>query len=204
MNLLLDGGVRVRLKAMAIRSNLHEQGAIAALRDKCDTLVNEEFTHCGCDHLFHCGAGNGSFTVGCDGRFRLCSSLQAPGTTYDLRTGALAKAWNEFVPAVRDLRSQRREFLETCRKCALVNLCLWCPAHAHLETGELDGTTPYFCEVARLRAANLVGHAVGTMKPCPPYLAQALRVDSRPVPRGRSSVSAKVRALIVNYCQWQS
>ncbi len=205
---LRSAGVRVRLKAMAIRSNLHEQKQIAdfciertkdyfrfdpqlhlrfdgdpfrneeiraerlspeqivaleeadvkradALRKKCDILINEQFAHYGCDHLFHCGAGNGSFSVGYDGTFRLCSSLWAEGTTYDLRNGTLDEAWNDFVPKVRDLRSQRAEFRETCRKCSLVNLCLWCPAHAHLETGELDGATPYFCEVAHARAESI-------------------------------------------------
>jgi radical SAM protein with 4Fe4S-binding SPASM domain len=206
---LRSGGVRVRLKAMALRSNLHEQKQIAefciertkdffrfdpqlhlrfdgdpsrnreiraerlspeqivaleeadekrtaALRKKCDVLINERFARYGCDHLFHCGAGNGSFSVGYDGTFRLCSSLWAEGTTYDLRSGTLTGAWNDFVPKVRDLRSCRREFLETCRRCALVNLCLWCPAHAHLETGELDGPTPYFCEVAHARAGSIL------------------------------------------------
>jgi MoaA/NifB/PqqE/SkfB family radical SAM enzyme len=138
LNTLMKNGVRVRLKAMAIQANLHEQQVIAdfcrsrtkdyyrfdpqlhlrfdgnpkrnkkiraqrltpeqivalensdekrinAMRKECDTLINEEFTHYGCNHLFHCGAGNGSFTVSYDGRFRLCSSLWADGTTYDLR-----------------------------------------------------------------------------------------------------------------------
>jgi radical SAM protein with 4Fe4S-binding SPASM domain len=200
--------MRIRLKAMAINSNLHEQEAIAAfcrartkdyfrfdpqlhlrfdgdpsrneeiraerltpeqvvaleeadevridaMRKECDTLINEKFTHYGCDHLFHCGAGNGEFVVSFDGLFRLCSSLCAGETTFDLRKGTLAEAWNYFVPRVRDMRSQRQEFLETCRKCALVNLCLWCPAHAHLETGQLDGSTPYFCEVAHRRAESI-------------------------------------------------
>ena len=208
LNLLLESGIRVRLKAMAIQANLHEQPAIAAfcrahtkdyfrfdpqlhlrfdgnparnaeiraqrltpqqvvalesadpqrmtsLNDKCDTVINDRFARHFCDHLFHCGAGEGSFNVSYDGRFRLCSSLWAEGTTYDLRSGALAEAWQNHVPRVRDLRSSRREFLESCRRCALVNLCLWCPAHAHLETGILDGVTPYFCAVAHARAENL-------------------------------------------------
>jgi radical SAM protein with 4Fe4S-binding SPASM domain len=208
LNALMKTGIRIRLKAMAIQANLHEQQAIAdfcrsrtkdyyrfdpqlhlrfdgnpkrnekiraqrltpeqivalenrddqrinAMRKGCDKLINEEFTHYGCDHLFHCGAGNGSFTVSYDGRFRLCSSLWADGTTYDLRKGTLADALENLVPRVRDLRSERKEFLESCRKCALVNLCLWCPAHAHLETGMLDGSTPYFCEVAHRRAENV-------------------------------------------------
>jgi radical SAM protein with 4Fe4S-binding SPASM domain len=213
LNLLLEHGVRVRLKAMVIRSNLHEQAAIAAFcrsRTKdyyrfdpqlhlrfdghpgrnediraerltpeeiialeqadekrlsaykitCAALIDPDFTHVGCDHLFHCGAGHGGFNVGYDGTFRLCSSLWAPGATYDLRKGTLADAWHRFAPKVKDLRSRRPEYLSTCRICPLVNLCLWCPAHAHLETGELDGPTPYFCAVAKARAA-----AFGTLDP---------------------------------------
>lgn len=208
LNRLLEGGVRVRLKAMAIQSNLSEQAAIAefcrartkdyfrfdpqlhlrydgnaarnaeiaaerltpdqvltleradgqrleALQKEGGTLINAELTHTGCDHLFHCGAGRNSFSVSYDGYFRLCSSLWAEGTTFDLRRGPLAEAWNTLVPQVRDLRSRRPEFLESCRRCALVDLCLWCPAHAHLETGALDGTTPYFCAVAHARAGLL-------------------------------------------------
>lgn len=208
LDALTKNGIRIRLKAMAIQVNLHEQQAIAdfcrartkdyfrfdpqlhlrfdgnptrneeiraqrltpkqivalensderrisAMRKECNELINEEFTHYGCDHLFHCSAGNGSFNVSYDGRFRLCSSLWAEGATYDLRKGTLKDAWENFVPKVRDMRSQRKEYLESCRKCALVNLCLWCPAHAHLETGEMDGSTPYFCEVAHRRAENI-------------------------------------------------
>jgi len=210
LDLLVDAGVRVRLKAMALRSNLHEMEAIAAfgrartkdfyrfdpqlhlrfdgdparnaeikeerltpeevvaleradehrfgsLQKGCGTLINEGFTHIGCDHLFHCGAGNGSFNVGYDGTFRLCSSLWAPGTTVNLRGTRLREAWESLVPHVRDLRSRDAEYLATCRRCAIVNLCLHCAAHAHLETGAMDGVTPYFCEVAHARAAAISG-----------------------------------------------
>jgi radical SAM protein with 4Fe4S-binding SPASM domain len=205
---LLERGVKVRFKAMALSSNLHELPAIArfcrertkdyfrfdpllhlrfdgnparneeiraerlspaevvaieradeqrfsAMEKGCDKLIVPEFAHFGCDHLFHCGAGNGSFTVSYDGLFRLCSSLCDPECVYDLRKGSLADAWQNFVPKVRDMRSNRETFLETCRACSIINLCLWCPAHAHLETGELDGAVPYFCEVAHARAAAL-------------------------------------------------
>jgi radical SAM protein with 4Fe4S-binding SPASM domain len=53
------------------------------------------------------------------------------------------------------MRSANPTFLERCRKCPIVNLCLWCPAHAHLETGELDGFSQYFCDVAHARAAAI-------------------------------------------------
>jgi radical SAM protein with 4Fe4S-binding SPASM domain len=201
---LLKSGVKIRLKAMAMRSNLHEMPAIRefcerhtkdyfrydpmlhgrfdgdetrnvmiraerltpeeivaleradakrfkALEKNCDKLISPDFGHIGCDHLFHCGAGNGSFSIGYDGTFRLCSSLWAPGTTADLRTLRLREAWEKVIPQVRDLRSRKREFLDTCRKCPIINLCLWCPAHSHLETGEMDIRIPYFCAVAHAR-----------------------------------------------------
>ena len=205
---LLAAGVKVRLKAMALRSNVNELPEIArfcrehtkdyfrfdpllhlrfggdpkrneeiraerlspeeiaaieqadeersnALRKGCHELIMSEQAHLNCNHLFHCGAGNGSFYVSYDGQFRLCSSLCHPDCTYDLRTGTLADAWRNLVPKVRDMKSSRAEFLEGCRVCPIVNLCLWCPAHAHLETGELDAPVGYFCEVAHARADQL-------------------------------------------------
>lgn len=207
---LIDAGVRVRLKAMALRSNVHELPQIArfcreltqdhfrfdpvlharfdgderrnaeiraerlapeeiaaleradgerfdAMIKSCADLIQPDAEHTDCDHLFHCGAGNGSFSVGDDGTFHLCSSLWAPGTTANLRETPLREAWETLVPRVRDLRSRDPRYLSTCRTCPIVNLCLHCPAHAHLETGAMDGETPYHCAVARARAAALAG-----------------------------------------------
>jgi radical SAM protein with 4Fe4S-binding SPASM domain len=208
LGLLLDNGVKVRLKAMALRSNVHELAKISefcrartkdyyrfdpllhlrfdgnaarnrsiiaerltpeeivaversdserfgGLEKNCANLINEEFCRTGCDHLFHCGAGNGSFSVSYDGKFRLCSSLWAPETMYDLRAGTLKEAWEQTIPRVRNLRSKNPEFLGSCRKCPLINLCLWCPAHAYLESGAMDTRVEYFCQVAHARAAAL-------------------------------------------------
>jgi radical SAM protein with 4Fe4S-binding SPASM domain len=202
---LLKSGVKVRLKAMALRSNAHEMPWIArfcrertkdyfrfdpllhlrfdgnperneeikserlspkeivaleradaerfnSLMKNCARLIDGENGHAGCNHLFHCGAGKDDFSLSWEGRFRLCSSLQHPACVYDLRKGSLGEAWRDFTPKVRDMRSDRREFTETCRKCKLIGLCLWCPAHAHLETGELDMPVDRFCEVAHARA----------------------------------------------------
>jgi len=208
LNLLMDSGVKVRLKAMAIRSNYHEFQKISdfcrartkdyyrfdpllnlrfdgnetrnaeiraerlspedivaveqadkdrssALQRSCDSLIFAECRDGLCDHLFHCGAGNGSFSVSYDGKFRLCSALWAPETLYDLRAGTLKEAWEQTVPRVRGLRSDNPEFLENCRKCRIINLCLWCPGHSYLESGKMDSRVDYFCRVAHARAAVL-------------------------------------------------
>jgi radical SAM protein with 4Fe4S-binding SPASM domain len=208
LDLLFDSGIKVRLKAMALRSNLDELPQIASfcrertkdyfrfdpflhlrfdqdsarnkeimserlspaeivalersdqqrfesLKKGCDKLIVPEFSNHECNHLFHCGAGNGSFSLSYDGLLRLCSSLWHPDSVYDLKKGSLTDAWHNFIPKIRDIRSDRREFLEKCRVCPLINLCLWCPAHAHLETGEMDAPVEYFCEVAHARADAL-------------------------------------------------
>jgi radical SAM protein with 4Fe4S-binding SPASM domain len=219
LGLLLDGGIKVRLKAMALRSNVHELPEIArfcrertkdffrfdplltlrldrdevrnrdiraewlsaaeiveleradrerfeSLRKGCAQLIMPERAHNQCDHLFHCGAGQRNFSVSHDGLFRLCSALCHPDCVYDLGKGSLQDAWRNFVPKVRDMRSTRREFLQTCRVCPVVNLCLWCPAHADLETSSMDGSVPYFCEVAHARAAAMEAARNGHRDAC--------------------------------------
>ena len=208
LSLLVDNGVAVRLKAMALKSTYHEMQEIGefcrqytkdyyrfdpllhlrfdrdesknagilserlspeeivmversdqerfdSLNKGCDKLINEGFCNYDCDHLFHCGAGNGSISISYDGKMSLCSSLWDPDTLFDLRSWKLKEAWNEYIPKVRDMRSKNPEFLQKCRKCPIINLCLWCPAHAYLEKGAMDAYVEYFCRVAHARAAAL-------------------------------------------------
>jgi radical SAM protein with 4Fe4S-binding SPASM domain len=208
LDLLLRSGLNVRLKAMALRSNLHEQPEIArfcrertrdyfrfdpflhlrydgdparnaeikterlspeeivaleqsdperfqALKKGCDKLIDQQFSRTSCNHLFHCGAGSDSCSLSYDGLFRLCPSLWHPDCVYDLKQGTFTDAWQGFIPQVRAMQSEKSEFLKTCRKCPLINLCMWCPAHASLETGELDAPITYFCQVAHARAEAL-------------------------------------------------
>ncbi len=208
LGLFLKGGVAVRLKAMALRSNMHELPQIAdfcrarttdyfrfdpvihyrfdrdpernrdieserltpdevvalekadserfhALETCSDQLITPESDVSGCRHLFRCGAGKKTFVVGHDGKFKLCASLLHPDCLYDLRRGPLTEAWRRFVPRVLEKKSSRPEYLERCAKCAIVNLCLWCPAHAYLETGALDAPVDKFCQIAHARGAAL-------------------------------------------------
>jgi radical SAM protein with 4Fe4S-binding SPASM domain len=126
-----------------------------SLRKKCNELITPDLAHLECNHLLHCGAGKGNFFVSYDGKLRLCPSLCHPECIYDLRAGSVEDAWRNFVPRVQEMRSSRMDFLEGCHRCPVVNLCFWCPATAHLETGELDGSVEYFCEVAHARAHAL-------------------------------------------------
>lgn len=207
LELLLGSGLRVRLKAMGLRSNVHEHQEIArfcrertkdyfrfdpflhlrydgdtarnreieserlspeeivalersdperfqALQGKCDKSVVPECLSAN-GELFLCGAGKASCNISYDGMFRLCSSLWHPNCVYDLRHGSLTYAWRHFVPRVREIRSKREEYLRSCRVCDLIDLCMWCPAHAYLETGQLDEPVHYYCLVAHARAQAL-------------------------------------------------
>jgi radical SAM protein with 4Fe4S-binding SPASM domain len=208
INLLIDGGIKVRLKAMALRSNVCEFPEIArfcrrhtvdfyrfdpmlhlrfdgdkrrnreieaerlspdviaalergdeerfsALKKNCDQFILNVIPEENCGHLFRCGAGTSSFNVSYNGIFRLCSSLWHPECVYDLRKGCLQEAWNDLVPKTRGMHSNSTEFLEKCSKCALINLCLWCPGRAFLENGKMDSWVEYFCEIAHARAEQI-------------------------------------------------
>ncbi len=209
LNLLLQSGIKVRFKTMALRSNLKELPRISAfcrersddyfrfdpflqlrfdgnkernneikserlrpeeigaiekkdlerlraLEKECDKFILPGLAYTDCDRLFRCGAGRDSFTVGYDGFLRLCPSLYHPSCIRNLKKGSLSEAWQDFIPRVRDMRSKRKEFLAKCRKCELINLCPWCPAHAYLETGELDTPVDYFCKIAHVKAEFLL------------------------------------------------
>jgi len=205
LGLLLESGLNVRLKAMIMRSNVHEQREIGefcrqrtrdffrfdpflhlrydrnpvrnreillerltpqeivsleksdrerfqALKEKGHKTVRLEHSSMEEGKLFPCGAGKASYSISCDGMFRLCSSLWHPDCLYNLREGGLTYAWRHFVPRVRAMRSEREEYLRSCNRCDLIDLCMWCPAYAYLETGHLDAPVEYFCEVAHARA----------------------------------------------------
>jgi len=208
LDLLINGGIKVRLKAMALRSNLHEHNDIgafcrertkdyykydpmlqlrydrdpfrneeikserltpeeivkleqedpersASIDDHCDQFIFEAGEHRNCNHLFHCGAGQSSFTVSPDGIFRLCPSLWHPDMIYDLKKGSLRDAWEKFVPKVLDAKSDNPEFHSKCHSCEIVNLCSWCPAIAYLETGSPDKWVDSFCQVAHARKSGI-------------------------------------------------
>jgi radical SAM protein with 4Fe4S-binding SPASM domain len=107
------------------------------------------------ERLFYCSLGLGNCNITPDGKFQLCNTLVAPELMFDLRQGSLRQAWEEFAPGIRNLPLQANAKEMSCRHCRLINLCMWCPATAHLETGDFNGVVDYYCRMATLRAKAL-------------------------------------------------
>ncbi|KJR97806.1 MAG: hypothetical protein VR65_22540 [Desulfobulbaceae bacterium BRH_c16a] len=128
-----------------------------ALEKECSTLIQPDFLNNRGNSLFRCGVGRGSAFVSCDGTLRLCQSLCHEEYTCNLRNRSLIEAWEELRSKTRTAVSDSREFLEDCNRCQYINLCMWCPALAHLETGRLDARIDTFCRLAKARAAKLTG-----------------------------------------------
>jgi len=121
------------------------------MKRNCNTLITYQRALSNSRRIFLCGSGNAGFSISYNGYFRLCLELWHPRCVYDLKKGTLAEAWYKFVPVVREMCSSRKEFLEKCRRCPIINLCMWCPAHSYLETGNMDEPVDYFCDVAKAR-----------------------------------------------------
>jgi radical SAM protein with 4Fe4S-binding SPASM domain len=126
-----------------------------SLKKNCGNYINRENLSITCSSLFKCGAGQNHFSVSSNGFYRPCMSLWHQECIYDLKKGSLREAAKEMTTKLRIMHSEKKEFTENCMKCPFINLCMWCPAHAHLEYGELDKKVEYFCKVARKRAENL-------------------------------------------------
>jgi radical SAM protein with 4Fe4S-binding SPASM domain len=122
----------------------------SSLESSCEKIILSDIQDSGL--LFRCGAGREGFAVGAYGDFRLCASLVHPDTVYDLRGGTLREAWNDFTPQVLCMHTESEACRQRCLRCPIINLCIWCPAVASLECGELDRPVEYFCQVAHARA----------------------------------------------------
>lgn len=134
-----------------VRIEKGDKARCAAIEKKCGELRLSCRENEGSGHIFHCQIGLNSCCIGYDGTFKLCSALSDPRYTYDLKTGSLTDAWVNFAPKVKGIKSDNKSFKEKCGSCDIIDLCMWCPAHAGLESGYLDGYIQYFCDVAHKR-----------------------------------------------------
>jgi radical SAM protein with 4Fe4S-binding SPASM domain len=114
-----------------------------------------KFMFPGGDILLSCGAGNGGGCVDAYGRLQLCMMLRHPETVYDLKTGTIKDALENFFPKIRARRVSHPEYLERCARCFLKGLCEQCAAKSWMEHGDLETPVEYQCEVAHAQALNL-------------------------------------------------
>jgi radical SAM protein with 4Fe4S-binding SPASM domain len=97
--------------------------------------------------LYGCSAGLTSFTVDPAGRLLLCPLSRRAG--FDLRQGAFAEGWHEFLAAAR---SREWRTSSPCRTCALMPLCDSCAGANEMESGDVEVPVGVFCEIAHRRA----------------------------------------------------
>jgi radical SAM protein with 4Fe4S-binding SPASM domain len=96
--------------------------------------------------LFRCAIGTSDgFHVDPYGNMLPCSSIRKP--VVNLLESNISKAHSELSSRVR-----MRNFVTNskCRYCELRDLCRLCPGSALLETGNMESSIGYFCELAYL------------------------------------------------------
>lgn len=123
-----------------------------SLRKSCEKSLEFPSGVQNSPYVFRCSAGINSFLIDSFGHFRVCASFCHPDYVYDLKKISLSQVWHDFVPDLIHKQSDRKEFLEKCAKCQLIDLCMWCPATAHLETGKIDMPVDSFCQMAQKRS----------------------------------------------------
>ncbi len=112
------------------------------------------------EFVYTCGAGETSFTVDPYGNMQMCQLSRRH--SYSLKAGGEFKeGWNDFFPK---LRSRKWQHNDACRKCNLMPLCGNCPGAAEMETGDIEGMIPHFCEITHLRAHAVMGDKSGHRK----------------------------------------
>ena len=114
-----------------------------------------KFTHPSGKKLFSCGSGLGSGCVDAYGDFQPCMMLKHPDCLYNLKTGSLKDALENFFQKIREKKANNPEYLKRCANCFLKGLCEQCPAKSWIEHGTLDTPVEYLCEVAHVQARFL-------------------------------------------------
>jgi radical SAM protein with 4Fe4S-binding SPASM domain len=125
------------------------------LREFCERFARPDRDH-STEQVYSCGAGQSSFTVDPYGRLQMCQLSRK--SFHDLKGGRFADGWHGLFPMLRARTWQKNE---VCRKCSLISLCASCPGAAEMETGDIEGIVPAFCELAHLRAWAVMGEGSG-------------------------------------------
>lgn len=140
----------------AIALDLQDPERLRDLRDFCERFVRRAGPPVDHEYVYNCGAGHMSFTVDPYGQLQMCQLSRK--SAFDLRADRFERGWNEYFP---ELRARKWQTHSICRSCNLVSLCGSCAGAAEMETGDIEGRVPQFCEVAHLRAWAAMGESCG-------------------------------------------
>ncbi|WP_298037542.1 radical SAM protein [uncultured Desulfuromonas sp.] len=148
LNLRLDGG----REAEAVRLSPEEVVALdyvvpARVEEYRKSADKFQGTPLDPDPLYNCGAGQTMFHIDPNGMLGIC--MMAKQQLFDLRRGTFAEGWGDFFPEVL---AQKGPLESPCRKCDIFNLCIQCPAMAHIEEGDQGARIDYMCRIAHLKA----------------------------------------------------
>ncbi len=135
-----DGAADIRLLAEEIVKIEIDEGVLAGFT--AEPEVGSKLKALPCD------AGQASFAINAYGEMNACIDLPIPRAK-PLQIG-FADAWEATRKAVEAIQPSK-----TCSVCEDEHYCSCCPAYALLESGSLDASIPYLCEVARLRRRAL-------------------------------------------------
>jgi radical SAM protein with 4Fe4S-binding SPASM domain len=140
----------------AIALDLQDPDRMRELAQFCERFVKREGPPRDHEYVYNCGAGHLSFTVDPYGQLQMCQLSRR--SAFDLRGDRFERGWNEYFPA---LRARKWQTQSICRSCNLVSLCGSCAGAAEMETGDVEGLVPQFCEIAHLRAWESMGESCG-------------------------------------------
>lgn len=104
----------------------------------------------GCDQMYQCGGGVGSFSINPQGKMSLCVLSQLD--SYDLRAGSFKDGWESFLLNVRSKKISR---MTKCVPCEIKAMCGMCPANGELEQRDPESPVDFLCQVAHLRSYAL-------------------------------------------------
>jgi MoaA/NifB/PqqE/SkfB family radical SAM enzyme len=132
--------VRVDPPSVNVRDRLKRQGYSTA----------PKHLQKGDDRLFaKCIDRQKSFHIDAYGGLSWCYFIKDPRLRYDLRQGTFQEAWEDFLPACKEVVRADAEWFENCGSCDLLEECRWCASYAYLETGRFTAPIPYLCDIAK-------------------------------------------------------
>ena len=139
----------------ALALDLASPERMEGFREFCERFTRPDAEY-GAERVYTCGAGQSSFTVDPYGRLQMCQLSRK--SFHDLKRGSFADGWHGLFPK---LRARTWQSNDVCRRCSLMALCGSCPGAAEMETGDIEGVVPSFCELAHLRAFAVMGEGSG-------------------------------------------